>query len=87
MTRYEKVYVAVILYNDTDGTTKPIEIEWVNGNRYGISKILNKMDAQPRHVIGSGYTVRYKILVQGREWELYHEKFANRWFLEKLIAQ
>lgn len=87
MARYEKVYVAVILYNDTDGTTKPLEIEWVNGNRYAISKIFNKMDAQPRHVVGGGYTVRYKILVQGRERELYHEKFANRWFLEKLIAQ
>lgn len=75
----------MILYNDTDGKTKPLEIEWVNGNRYAISKILDKQDAPPRHV-GSSYTIRYKVLVQGRERELYHEKWANRWFLEKLVA-
>lgn len=85
MANYEKIYVAVILYNDTDGKTSPVEIEWVNGVRYPISKILEKRDAPPRHV-GSSYTIRYKILVQGRERELYHEKWANRWFLEKLTA-
>lgn len=74
----------MILYSDTDGKTVPLEIEWINGNRYPISKVLEKRDAPPRHV-GGGITVRYRILVQGRERELYHEKFANRWFMEKLI--
>lgn len=84
MAHYEKVYVAMIMYADTDGTTKPLEIEWVNGRRYPISKILDKRDAPPRHV-GSGTTIRYKILVYGRERELYYERFTNRWFLEKMI--
>ena len=74
----------MVLHVDADGAMKPVEIEWINGNRYPISKILEKRDASPCH-IGSGITVRYRILVYGKERGLYHEKFANRWFLEKLI--
>ena len=79
-----QINVAMVLNVDADGKMKPVEIEWVNGRRYEISKILDKKNAPPRHV-GSGMTVRYRILVQGRERELYHEQFTNRWFMEKLI--
>ncbi|MDE7082580.1 MAG: hypothetical protein K2O89_02595 [Clostridia bacterium] len=84
MAHYEKIYVSMLLRVDADGKTEPVEIEWINGNRYPITKVLESCNAPPRHV-GSGMTVRYKILVQGRERELYYEKFPNRWFLEKQI--
>ena len=84
MEHYEKIYVGMVLHVDPDGKIKPVEIEWINGKHYEISKILEKREAAPRHV-GGGLTIRYRILVYGRERELYHEKFANRWFLEKLI--
>ncbi len=84
MALYEKIYIGMVLHVDADGAMKSVDIEWINGSLYPISKILEKRDASPRHV-GSGITMRYKILVYGRERELYHEKFANRWFLEKLI--
>lgn len=84
MAFYEKIYVGMVLHVDADGAMRPVEIEWINGKRYEISKVLDKREAPPQHV-GGGLTVRYRILVYGRERELYHEKFANRWFLEKLI--
>jgi len=84
MAHYEKIYVSMVLHVDADGKMKPVEIEWINGTRYPITKILDQRNAPPKHV-GSGLTVRYKILVQGRERELYYEKYPNRWFLEKQI--
>lgn len=82
--QYEKVYVGMILHVDADGVTKPLEIEWESGARFSITKILNVQKAPPRHV-GSLPTVRYKVLVQGREKELYFEKSENKWFVEKPI--
>lgn len=82
--RYEKVYVGMVLYTDADGNTKPVELEWTNGARYSISKVLDKRIAPPKHV-GSSPTVRYTVVVQGREKILYYEKFSKKWFVEKQI--
>lgn len=85
MARYEKVYVAMILRVDTDGNTKPVEIEWENGVRYLITKIVDVRQAPPRYV-GSSQTIRYTVKVAGREKELFYESFSKKWFIEKLIA-
>lgn len=42
MAFYEKIYVGMILHVDADGKMKPVEIEWINGKHYEISKILEK---------------------------------------------
>ena len=80
--QYEKVYVGMMLYTDIDGNTRPVELEWINGARYSISKILDRRIAPPKHV-GSSPTVRYTILVQGHEKVIYYEKFTKKWFVEK----
>lgn len=80
--QYEKVYVGMTLYTDTDGNTKPVELEWTNGTKYEISKVIERKIAPPRHV-GSSPTVRYTVLVQGKEKMVYYEKFSKRWFVEK----
>ena len=82
---YEKVYVGMVLYTDIDGNTKPIELEWTNGTKYTISKVIDRRIAPPAHV-GSSPTVRYTVLVQGREKVIYYEKFSKRWFVEKQIG-
>ena len=79
--RYEKIYVGMILYVDTDGNVKPVELEWTNGNRYTISKVIDKRAAPPAHV-GSAATVRYTVLIQGQEKVVYYEKAFNKWFVE-----
>ena len=83
--RYEKVYVGMVLYTDIDGNTKPIELEWINGMTYPISKVIDRRIAPPEHV-GSSPTIRYTVLVQGREKQIYYEKFSKRWFVEKQIG-
>ena len=82
--QYEKVYVGMVLYTDIDGNTKPVELEWTNGIRYSISKVLDRRIAPPKHV-GSSPTIRYTVLVRGREKTVYYEKFSKRWFVEKQI--
>ena len=82
--QYEKVYVGMLLYTDTDGITKPVELEWTNGVRYAISKVIDRRIAPPKHV-GSSPTVRYTVLVQGHEKQVYFEKFSKRWFVEKQV--
>ena len=82
--QYKKVYVGMTLHTDTDGNSKPVELEWTNGARYSISKVIDKRFAPPAHV-GSSPTVRYTVLIYGREKVLYYEKFSNKWFVEKQI--
>ena len=81
---YEKVYVGMFLYISPDGITKPAELEWQDGVRYSISKVIDRRIAPPAHV-GSSPTVRYTVLIQGREKVVYYEKFSKRWFVEKRI--
>ncbi len=82
MASYEKVYVAMILRISEDGKMSPLAVEWENGQRYDITKIIDVRQAPPRHV-GSSPTVRYTVDIAGSRRELYHE--GERWFVEKLI--
>lgn len=82
--QYEKVYVGMLLHVDADGNMKPVELEWVDGSRYPISRVIDKRSAPPAHV-GSAPTIRYTVLVQGREKVIYHEKDLNKWFVEKPV--
>ena len=82
--QYEKIYVGMFLYVDPDGNEKPVALEWTDGERYPISRVIDKRAAPPAHV-GSSYTVRYAVLMQGREKVIYHETFSNQWFIEKRI--
>lgn len=82
--QYEKIYVGMYLYVSAEGMTKPVMLEWENGERFSITKVIDKKAAPPRHV-GSTPTVRYTVLIQGRERELYYEKFYNKWFVEKML--
>ena len=82
MAQFVKVYVAVVLRVDSDGRMKPLAIEWEDGRKYDITKVIDKCSAPPRHV-GSSPTVRYVVDIAGNRRELYHE--GNRCFVEKLI--
>lgn len=82
--QFIKVYVGMSLYVDPDGNMKPIALEWTNGARYRISKVLDKRTAPPANV-GGILTERYAVIIQGQEKVLYYEKANNRWFVEKQI--
>ena len=82
MVSYEKVYVAMILRISEDGKMSPLAVEWENGQRYDITKIIDVRQAPPRHV-GASQTIRYTVDIAGSRRELYHE--GEKWFVEKLI--
>lgn len=82
--QYEKIYVGMVLFVDTEGNSKPVALEWTNGNRYEISKVLDRRYAPPKYV-GASPTLRYTVLIQGREKVIYFEKFRNKWFVEKQV--
>lgn len=84
MVRYEKVYVSVFLYVDTDGKMKPVALEWENGRRYRIEKVSSERNCPPDHV-GALLTRRYDVIIGGKEKRLYLETQSARWFVEKPI--
>lgn len=81
MLRYKKVYVAVTLYVDAEGRMKPVAIDWADGRRFTVDRVLSERNRPPEHV-GAILTRRYEVLVEGKEKKLYLETQTNRWFVE-----
>lgn len=78
---YKKVYVGMILKINAEGKLKPLEIEWQDGRRYKIDRVLDERSAPPDNV-GSYLTKKYKVLIGGQEKAIYEETQTNRWFVE-----
>ena len=74
-----KVYVEVIARFDINGNIRPLSLKWEDGRVYEISKI---RDIRPAAlVIAGGAGVRYKIIVENQERDLFLEE--TRWFIPK----
>ena len=84
MNGYEKVYVSLMLKIGTDGTMHPLELLWEDSARYNVDRVLRIFPAPPPHV-GGACTQKYECLIEGNKRDLYYEKDANRWFVEKRV--
>lgn len=84
MVEYEKVYVAMFLHIDDEGFMKPVAVEWIDGTKFDIDKIIDERNAPPEHT-GGILTRKYKVIVKGKEKKIYLDKQTNRWFVEKPI--
>lgn len=82
MVRFEKVYVAMLLHINDDGIMKPVAVEWTDGTRLDIDKIIDERNAPPEHT-GGVLTRKYKVIIKGKEKIIYLDKQTNRWFVEK----
>ena len=82
MLRYGKVYISMLLHIDNDGVMKPVAVEWTDGTKYEIDKIIDERNAPPEHT-GGVLTRKYKVIIRGREKILYLDKQTNQWFVEK----
>lgn len=82
MVKYEKVYVAMLLYISDEGYIKPVAVEWTDGTKFDIDKIIDERNAPPEHT-GGVLIRKYKVLVKGKEKIIYLDKQTNRWFVEK----
>ena len=81
---YEKHYFTMIIRVDTDGNIKPVAIEWDDGRKFSIDKVISIMNAPPVHV-GAIPTQKYDVIVEGRHKILYRERTSGRWFVERQI--
>jgi hypothetical protein len=81
--QYEKVYVGVIVKFDIDGGFKPLEILWVDGQKFKIDRV--KYIERAPSKTGGILTQRYTIMVEGLEKQLYYESRLERWFVERKI--
>ena len=77
---YRKVFVAVVVRISEEGKIKPLEIEWQDGKRFKIERILDERRASSN--AGSILTVKYKVLINGLEKSLYMQTEDLRWFVE-----
>lgn len=82
MLRYGKVYISMLLHIDNDGVMKPVAVEWTDGTKYEIDKIIDERNAPPEHT-GGVLTRKYRVIIKGKERVIYLDKQTNKWFVEK----
>lgn len=76
-----KVYVEVVLRQDTDGHKRPLSIRWEDGEVYEIDRLKDVRLAASLKVGGYGW--RYTVFIEGKETYLFEED--NRWFVEAKV--
>lgn len=72
----------MLLHIDEDGKIKPVCIEWTDGIKFEIDKIIDERNAPPEHT-GGVLTRKYRVLIKGKDKIIYLDKQTNRWFVEK----
>ena len=75
--KYLKKYVPVVVRFDSEGKIRPLFIEFEDGRRFEIDKILDVTRAACQSVGGVG--LRYTCQIRGREAYLWLEK--DKWFV------
>ena len=77
-----KVYVAVNVRFDPDGSLYPQSFVWEDETEYTIDRVLDVRPAASRKAGGAG--IRYTCMVMGKQTSLYREE--DRWFMERKDA-
>ena len=73
-----RVYVNVIARHDEQGKVRPLEVEWEDGRRFGVDKLLDVRRAAALKAGGQG--LRYTVRILGKETYLFEDE--GRWFVE-----
>ena len=73
-----RVYVNVIARHDEQGRVRPLEVEWEDGRRFGVDRLLDVRRAAALKAGGQG--LRYTVRILGRETYLFEDE--GRWFVE-----
>ena len=74
----EKKFIKVIAEHHTDGTIRPVSIDW-NGRKLSIDKISDTRQAAS--LKGGGQGIRYTCKICGRDVYLFCDD--GYWFIEK----
>ena len=62
----------------------PVAIEWTDGRRYVIDKVISVRKA-PAFYVGAVLTKKYEVKIEGKIRILYEEMHTKRWFVEQKI--
>ena len=73
-----RAYVRVVVEFSAEGGVRPLEIEWEDGRRYEIDRLLDVRRAAATKAGGQG--MRYTVRVCGHETYLFEDE--GRWFVE-----
>lgn len=81
-TEREKRYVPVTVHFDEDGKMRPLVIEFDEGQKFPVDKVLDVRRAACQSVGGVGD--RYTCRIDGKETYLWFEK--GRWFVAAKVG-
>ncbi len=73
-----RVYVKVIVACEADGRRRPLAVEWPDGRRFEVDRLLDVRRASSTKAGGQG--MRYRVRILGCETCIFEEE--NRWFVE-----
>lgn len=84
--KWKKVYVKVIIEQDSEGNIRPMSIVWTDGHTYEVDRLKQKCRAASLKVGGTG--IRYTVMICGKETYLYHEFYEDegKWFVEAKLS-
>lgn len=78
-----KRYVGVYAHFDETGTLIPLMIEWYDGRKFEVDKVLDVRPGASRKAGGQG--IRYLCRIKGIETAVYFED--PQWFVEERIKK
>ena len=80
---FEKIYVKTVCEFARVGGIRPLEIIWVDGQRFSVDQV--KFIERAPCKSGGILPERYTIMVGGKQKYLYYEQQKKRWFVEREI--
>ena len=73
-----RAYVKVVVEFSPEGAVKPLSVEWEDGRRFEVDKLLDVRRAAATKAGGQG--MRYTVRISGHETYLFEDD--GRWFVE-----
>lgn len=79
-----RTYVRVLVEVDEEGLRTPRSIEWRDGRRFDVDRLLDRRRAASMRTGGRG--VRYTVMVRGQAKQLWEDEHG-RWFVEEIVEE
>lgn len=79
--KFKKVYVAMNVRVEPNGSIRPLSMMWEDGTTYEIDHVLESIPAASLKV--GGYGTRYTVLIEGKQRDIFDED--GKWFVEKEV--
>ena len=76
-----RAYVKVVVEYSPEGKIKPLSVEWEDGRRFEVDRLLDVRRAASTKAGGQG--MRYTVRILGKETYLFEDE--GRWFVEAKV--